>query len=239
MQTRDSLNISINQMDLRQAILERSSVRAFTDKPIPEAVLTDLLTVACNAPSGGNLQPWHIYVAVGAERDRLLQAVVEKQQSSQPFDTPEFSSYPTPVNEPYLQRQRDCGYGLYAELGIARDDKEGRMNQTLRNFTLFGAPVALFFYVDRGMASCQWGDIGMLMQNFMLLAKDAGLDTCAQLSWTNYHQVVSDFFQTPENLMLYSGMALGYIDESKPAARYRTTRVPLSEVATIKGYNNT
>jgi iodotyrosine deiodinase len=41
----------------------RRSVRAFSSRPVPRAVIEDCLRAAGTAPSGANMQPWH-FVAV-------------------------------------------------------------------------------------------------------------------------------------------------------------------------------
>jgi nitroreductase len=46
----------------RQTVITRRSVRKFTDKPIPKAVLDDCLDMAMLAPNSSNLQPWSFYV---------------------------------------------------------------------------------------------------------------------------------------------------------------------------------
>ena len=45
-------------MELLQAIHGRRSVREFTDEPVSEAVLHELIDAAIQAPSAINQQPW-------------------------------------------------------------------------------------------------------------------------------------------------------------------------------------
>lgn len=45
-----------------KAILERRSVRKYTDQPVSEQDIKDLLTAAMAAPSAGNARPWHFVV---------------------------------------------------------------------------------------------------------------------------------------------------------------------------------
>jgi len=42
-----------------ETILRRRSIRRYTDKPVPDDVLKELLKAAMAAPSAGNEQPWH------------------------------------------------------------------------------------------------------------------------------------------------------------------------------------
>jgi nitroreductase len=52
-------------MDVYEAVDTRRAVRAFSDEPVPKAVLERVLAAATRAPSSGNLQPWHVYVVTG------------------------------------------------------------------------------------------------------------------------------------------------------------------------------
>ena len=47
-------------MKVSEALQSRISCRAFLPTPVPEATVKSILTGASRAPSGGNLQPWHI-----------------------------------------------------------------------------------------------------------------------------------------------------------------------------------
>ena len=49
-------------MKVTDAVLSRKSIRAFTDKPIPNSLIKEILLKASRSPSGGNLQPWKIFV---------------------------------------------------------------------------------------------------------------------------------------------------------------------------------
>ena len=52
-------------MNVTDAIRSRMSCRAFLDTPVTLATLRDILEVAKQAPSGGNLQPWQVHVLAG------------------------------------------------------------------------------------------------------------------------------------------------------------------------------
>ena len=138
--------------------------------------------------------------------------------------------------EPYRSRRFKCGEDLYATINVTREDKFARLLQFARNYQFFGAPVGLFFFIDRQMGPPQWSDLGMYMQSVMLLAREHGLDTCAQEAWSVWYRTVGEFLQAPPQLMLFSGMALGYRDESAPINTLRTDRAPLEEFATLRGF---
>jgi nitroreductase len=125
---------------------------------------------------------------------------------------------------------------MYSALGIPREDKASRMAAIARNFEFFGAPVGMFFCLDRRMGPPQWSDVGMYMQSVMLLAREHGLHTCAQEAWSVWHRTVGEFLRLPPELLLFAGMALGYRDESAPINRLRTDRAPLGEFAELRGF---
>ena len=132
-----------------------------------------------------------------------------------------------------LTRRFQVGEDLYAQIGVARADKAGRIRQFSRNYDFFGAPAAMFFLVDRQMGPPQWADIGMLLQSVMLLAREHGLDTCPQEAWASWHGEVTQFLGTPGELMLFCGLAVGYGDGSASINELRSRRVPVEEFATF------
>jgi nitroreductase len=70
-------------------------------------------------------------------------------------------------------------------------------------FTFFGAPVALIVTLDREMGPPQWSDVGMFMQTFMLLCREAGLHTCAQEAWANWSTSCAQVCGIPDNELVF------------------------------------
>ncbi len=204
------------------------SVRAFADTPVDDELIRDLLAVAARAPSGGNLQPWRIYVVNGEARDRLVEKV-----HGQPPEEPEYPIYPAKLWEPYRTNRFRVGEMMYETMGVGREDKAARWAWVANNQRFFGAPSGLFCFVDRGLNHPQWSDLGMFLQTFMLLAVEAGLDTCSQESWSAYPRSVAEFCGAPEELMLFCGMAIGYRDDDHPVNTLRSERLPVDEFATF------
>jgi nitroreductase len=56
------------RVDLIEGLRTNPAAREFTDEPVSDEVLAELLDVARFAPSGGNRQPWHVAVV----QDRAL-----------------------------------------------------------------------------------------------------------------------------------------------------------------------
>lgn len=214
-------------MDVTTAVHARISARDFLADPVDDAVLRQLLVDASYAPSGGNLQPWRIYVVNGESMARLR----EYLPTQPPLEAGEYDIYPKALTEPYRTNRFTIGEQIYATLGIARDDKQGRFQQFARNGDFFGAPAALFCFVDRQMGLPQWSDLGMFLQTFMLLAVERGLATCAQEYWSVRHGAIGSFVGAPENEMLFCGMSIGYADPAAPVNGLRSERMPLDQWA--------
>lgn len=214
-------------MDVSDAVHHRKSVRAFLDTPVPDETVRALLSAASRAPSGGNVQPWRIYVVNGDRMTDFL-AFMEGRD----FDTPEYEVYPANLWDPYRTNRFALGEAMYATMGIPREDKESRFAHLARNYRFFDAPCGLFCFVDRGMGPPQWSDLGMFLQTFMLLAVEAGLETCAQEAWSSFGASVQEFVAAPENEMLFCGVALGHADWDAPVNGLQSERMQLGDWAT-------
>lgn len=220
-------------MNVSEAIQRRMSVRAFTEQQVSREIIQKLLEDAAQSPSGSNLQPWHVHALTGG----ALKALLSDMESKGASPAPGYAIYPESLAEPYRTRRYQTGEGLYATLGIPRDNKAGRMQQLFRNANFFGAPVGLFVMVDRQMGAPQWADLGIYIQSLMLLAVDAGLDTCAQAFWAMFSSRVEEFLDTPNDQMLFCGIALGYRDETAQVNEYKTSRAPFSEWGHLHGFD--
>jgi len=213
--------------------LSRHSCRAYTAQAVDDGIIRQLLKTACLAASGGNLQPWFVHVISGDSMARFRAQLTPKFLATPFGGTAEYNVYPPELKEPYRSRRHKCGEDLYGHIGVARDDRPARHRQFARNYDFFGAPVGMFFYLDRSMGPPQWSDLGMLIQTLMLLAREQGLETCAQESWALWHKEVGEFLGVPPTLMLFCGLALGYGDYSAPINRLRTERAALEDFATF------
>jgi len=220
-------------MNVSEAIAARRSVRGFLNRAVDPALLRDIVIKAARAASGGNLQPWHIDLVTGDSLAELKAIMVAKMMAGD-TETPGYDIYPRELVAPYRDRRFAVGEAMYAEVGIAREDKAARRLWFARNFQFFGAPAALFCTVDRRMGPPQWSDLGMYLQNVMLLAVEAGLATCAQECWAIYPKTIEGFLGTPDDRMLFCGMAIGYEDTAEPANRLRTDRAPEGEWLNVK-----
>jgi nitroreductase len=216
------------------AVLSRFSARAYSDKPVEKSVIEDLLQVAARAPSGTNTQPWNVYVVQGATKDKLVNEVCEAHNAmaANPALASEYAEeydyYPSQWVSPYIDRRRECGFGLYGVLGIGKGDKDKMHLQHQQNYRFFGAPVGLFFTIDKVMGRGSLLDYGMFLQSVMVAARARGLHTCPQAAWNNFSKIIFKHIAAGDNEMMVCGLALGYADESALINTFKTTRVDAS-----------
>ncbi|MBL4740471.1 MAG: nitroreductase [Sneathiella sp.] len=222
-------------MRVSEAIKSRKSVRQFTNAPVSESQVRDLLEVSKWAPSGGNLQPWKIQALTGAPLKALVDDVADKLMTGVE-ETPEYNVYPPELTEPYRTRRRVVGQALYDLIGVPRSDTPGKLKQLAKNFEFFGAPVGIFFILDRQMEIGQYADLGMLMQNIMLLAREMGLHTCPQEAWARWPETISKHLDVPENEMVFCGMALGYMDGEAIINQLQSERDDFDQLITMRGF---
>ena len=222
-------------MNVCDALRHRISVRAFKPDPVAGSVVREILETASRAPSGGNLQPWRVYALAGGPLDELRTIIAAKLAAGE-GEAPEYDVYPHNLWEPFKKRRRETGAHRYAALGVDDKDKAALKELGDRNYRFFGAPVGLFFCLDRRLGPPQWSDMGMYILSVMLLAAERGLDTCPQESWSNWPVSVRAFLDLPDELMLFAGMSLGYRDRDHPLNAIRTTREPFEVFAEMRGF---
>lgn len=219
-----------------EAILTRRSVRAFLPKPVPKDLVEHIIQVASRAPSGTNTQPWKVRALAGEVKDKLCQAAVYAHEYEADKYEYSYKYYPSELPEPYISRRRKIGWDLYGLLGIKKGDREKTHKQHARNYLFFDAPVGLIFTIHKVLEQGSWLDYGMFLENVMIAARGAGLDTCPQAAWVKFHAVVLDVLEIPDTEELVCGMALGYADESAIENTLVTKREPVAGFATFEGF---
>ncbi|MFF7216779.1 nitroreductase [Streptomyces sp. NPDC008238] len=218
-------------MDVYEAVTSRRAVRSFTREQIPSGVLKRVLSTAAWAPSASNLQPWHIYVLTGEPLTELKKRAGKRLAADDPWDDPQYQQYPSALKSPYRERRAAFGEQRYGALGIAHEDVEARQRAAADNWDCFGAPAALFCYIDRDMGRPQWSDLGMYLQTVMLLLRAEGLHSCTQMAWAKFHQTVAQMVRPPDDFILFCGMSIGFEDVT--VSLPRTGRAPLDETLTL------
>ena len=218
------------------AIESRRCVRAFSPEPISGDAVQDMLATASRAASGGNLQPWRLYVLAGEAREALVDRVAEKMKETPFGDGPEYDIYPKELTEPYVARRRKVAVEMYELAGIKGSDSAARAAQMGRNFSFFDAPVGMILTIDKQMGPPQFVDLGIFLGNLMLLAREQGFHTCPQEAWSLWGKTIREVVGVPDNELVFCGLALGYPDAAAPINRLKTERASVADFADLRGF---
>lgn len=215
-------------MELREAIEQRKSIRAFRQEPVPREVLDEILEKALRAPSWGNTQPWKVTMVGGKPLQSLIGECVQGALAGGAFG-PDLEM-PKGWPEELDRRYKENGRKLFAELAIERGDQEKRNAHRLNMFRFFGAPQAVYLHQERTLSPYSIFDAGLLAQNIALLAAEKGVGTCFLGVNVLYPDVIRKYTGIPETDRILIGLAVGYPDEDAPINQFRSERVPIEDV---------
>ncbi|MFC4946573.1 nitroreductase [Pseudonocardia sp. GCM10023141] len=221
---------------VEEALLSRRSVRAFLPIDIPRVEIERLLSLASRSASNSNCQPWHVHVLTGEPKQRLTEALWQALDGDERVAEREYPFQPAPDDwqEPYRTRRQAFGEGLYhGTLRIETCDSEARQAHHRRNYDFFGAPVGLMLTVSRHPLDSALIDGGLFLQALMLVARQAGLDTCPQASFIDFYPVIRHHLHIPDDQIVVCGIALGYADREHALSRYQTLREPVGNFTTF------
>jgi nitroreductase len=219
-------------MSVEEAVAGRRSIRAFLPTPVPRELLERVLQIAGRAPSGSNVQPWHVWVLEGRMRDEIVRDAVARYDRGE-VSRREYNYYPEKWREPYLARRRACGWGLYGTLGIGRAEKDKMHAQHARNYAFFDAPVGLIFSIDRDLEKGSWLDYGMFLQAIMVAARGFGIETCPQAAWLVFHDLLQRRLGIPPGQTVVCGMAVGYPDLTNRVNTFTPDRMSVKDYVTF------
>jgi len=209
-------------MEILEGIQTRQSIRGFKPDPIARDVLDKILQAVSNSPSYTNTQPWEVVMVMGKKKDELGRKLLELARAK----APTHSDLPMPKGWPAAleAHSREHGARRLTTLGVARDDQEGREKMRLMNFEFYGAPCAVFLFMDGSLGEWSIFDMGLFAQNLILAAHSFGVESCLQASVTNYAPEIKKFLGLAESKKLVICIALGYPDKSAKLNTYRSLK---------------
>jgi nitroreductase len=213
-------------------IRSRKAVRMFRPDAVSKQDVIDILDVARTAPSNSNTQPWRVHVLAGGAKQQLSDALVRAHTDG---THPQLQHMPDPLPDSFRLRQEDFGSRYYGALGIGMADVDARLRATGRNFDFFGAPVGMIFTIDARLKKYSWLDYGLFIQNIMIAARSRGLDTCPQVSFARYHEVIAKELALGAGDEVVCGMSLGYADQESVVNRLELPREPIIRFARFAG----
>ncbi|MDT0203241.1 nitroreductase [Nocardioides sp. AE5] len=213
-------------MEFNQILAERWSCREFEDREVPEATLREMFTLAQRTASWCNTQPWTTYLLSGQARERLAKALVESViAGGGGADLP----MPEKYVGVYQDRRRGAGYALYESLGIAREDREARDAQMLKNFSFFGAPHVAIVVTDANQGTYGAIDCGGYVANLLNAAHSLGVATIPQAAVAMQSPVVREVLDLPADQLVVCAVSIGYAVADHPVNQFRTSRASVDD----------
>ena len=223
-------------MHIDQAMRERRSIRGFQDKPVPRALLEEIIALANRAPSSMNTQPWHFHVLTGAPLERVREGNSTRMMSGVP-----------PVREivdhgayegPHRERQVEIAKQLFAAMGIAREDKEMRQDWVMRGFRQFDAPVSIVVTFDKALegGTIAHFDLGAVTYGLVLAAWARGLGAVINGQGIMQSPVVREHARIPQDQVIMTCVALGWPSEDFAANAVVSRRRTVDQVARFVGF---
>lgn len=210
----------MDQLEL--VVRARRSIRLFhPDRPVPHADVVESLELARRAPSNSNSQPWHLVLASGAARDRLVKALVSESRVREPEIAP--------LPAEFHHFKYELGEQLYDSLGITRDDADGRRQAIQLNWRFYHAPMAGIVCMNRELHHVDSLGVGMFLQTFLLGLTARGLGSCVQMLIAGFPHVVRDVLDIPDRFEILCGLAIGYPVADFPANNLDIARKPIDE----------
>jgi len=219
-------------MEIIEAINNRYSVRAFKPDPVPRQILEELLTVSQRSPSWANTQTWEFAVVGGAVLDDLRKALADRAfaQEARNADIP----YPEWSGK-YKERRSRNGLRLYEHMGIAREDVEKQLNWFVSMYRFFDAPNAIYITTEKDISDWAIMNVGLVAQTISLAALHYGLGSIMLAAGVSYPDTVRQKLGIPESRQILISIAIGYPEEDARVNKFRTERVPLSEICSWHG----
>jgi nitroreductase len=209
-------------MEILEGIKTRQSIRAFKPNPITKDVMKKILEAVSNSPSYTNTQPWEVVVVSGKKKNELSRKLLELARAKAPTspDLPRPKGWPPALEE----RSREHGARRLGTLGVARDDEEGREKLHLMNFEFYGAPCAVFLFIDGSLGEWSIFDMGLFSKTLILAAHSLGVGSCLQASVPNYALEIKRFLGIEESKKLVICISMGYPDEKAKLNTYRSIK---------------
>jgi nitroreductase len=223
-------------MEFDAVVRGRRSIRGFLPKPVPQALIREILELAMRAPSSMNTQPWHFYVVTGAVLDRIRAGNVERNLAGVPHSR-EFRLGPG-YEGVHRERQVEIAKQLFGAMGIARGDAQARQDWVLRGFRQFDAPVSIVITYDRALYGSDIPpfDCGGVVNCLVNAAWSRGLGCVINSQGIMQSPVVRAEAGIADDQVIQTCVALGWPDDSFPANAVVSQRKAVDEAAVFVGF---
>ena len=225
-------------MEFKDVVMGRRSIRGYQQKPVPQALIREVLEMAIRAPTSLNTQPWNFYVVTGEVLDRIRKGNVERNLAGVP-DSREFRMGPG-YEGVHRERQIGIAIQLFEAMGIERHDKEKRMDWVLRGFRQFDALVSIVVTYDKSIQGSDIApfDCGGVVNCLVNAAWSKGLGCVINSQGIMQSPVVREHAGIPDDQVIQTCVAMGWPDDSFPANAVVSTRKSVEEAATFVGFDD-
>ena len=224
-------------MKLEQAMRERRSIRGFTDEPVSQALMEEIIALANRAPSSMNTQPWHLHVLTGEPLERVREGNTERMLGgvTPERDIEDYAAY----EGEHRKRQIEIAVQLFEAMGIERHDAERRQDWVMRGFRQFDAPVSVVVCFDRDLLgnTIAHFDTGAMTYGLVLAAWSKGLGAVINGQGIMQSPVVREVAQIPDDQVILTCVALGWPDEEFVANSVVSRRRPTEHVTRYLGFD--
>ncbi len=225
-------------MTYDDVVLGRRSIRGYKPDPVPKSVIKEVIALALRAPSSLNTQPWNFHVIAGEPLDRIRAGNTERNLAGVPHSR----EFRTQGEYGGAHRERQIGVAkqLFAAMGIAREDKEARMDWVLRGFRQFDAPVSIVVTYDRSIHGSDIGpfDCGAVVNALVNAAWSRGLGCVINSQGIMQSPVVREHGAIPDDEVIMICVAMGYPDDRFPANAVVSERKSVDEAVVFVGFDD-
>ena len=224
-------------MEFDEVVNGRRSIRGYTSKPVPRALIEEILALAMRAPSSMNTQPYHFYVITGDVLDRIRAGNTERMVAG----VPQSREFRTGIAFAGKHRDRQIGVAkqLFTAMGIARDDKDARQDWVLRGFRQFDAPVCVIITYDRDLAESDDTafDCGAVATALVNAAWSRRLGAVVNSQGIMQSPVVREHAGIADDQIIMKSIALGWPDHDFPANAVVSARRAVEDAAIFVGFD--
>ncbi|MDR1760764.1 MAG: nitroreductase [Fibrobacter sp.] len=208
-----------------QAIQSRKSIREFSEVPVSEEIIREILETAARAPSSKNTQPWKLFLVTGnalsALREDYGRAFDERKEPELELSNTLFPAY--------RDRAMNLGKAIFAHKGILREDKEKRRLHDRANFEFFNAPQIFMLAVNKeAYHEITLMDCGIFASYLMLAIHGAELGCCPQTSTIIYPSILRKHIPHSEDLRFLMIFPFGKPREGSRLNEFHTEREPVA-----------
>ncbi len=214
-------------MDLEAAVFGRRSIRKFTDEPVTEEMVRDILDLARWAPSWANTQSWSVFAVMGETLEKIKAAY--RQRKCAKADRHFEIARPRPDWPPEMAARTK-------QLVEARTGSSDAAVPAPATEDFFGAPCLLLFAIDeRLQPEYACFDTGLLVQTVCLAAHGRGLGTCIMAMAVGYPDVLHELVPGATGKRFVVGVALGVPDRDSAINRFERQRADIGEWVSFVG----